>query len=539
LFIRHALTLRVRPAKVAMAGEHRLRLQAPPAVLGVVAATFIAGVVLRVWVLGSPLGDVDIDEATMDLQARAFLDGHPAVFFPTQGYGGTAETALVAAAFAVFGEGWLALKMVALGLHLAATVVTWRAACRLSSSTVGRLVPPMLLWVGSPFGIWESTKARGFYGVAIVLAAVVLLLVVRLHERPSRIDMAGLGLCLGLAVWTTPLLAAAVVPPVGWLAARRPGLWRRLPFLVGPALTGALPSIVWNVRNSWGSLESPGTFGSSWPERLGNRLERSASMTGFATPFDPDRRLLPTAVAVALLATLVALAAWSSRAAAPGFVPVCVLGYGVLQAFNGLAVAVGDDDRYLYPMLPLVALVFGLAADEGGRRLRHAPVIELGALGVAAFALSTWGLVGLRDVATKANPDHFVASPGLEEVVAELEARRVDVVTTDVVGHQIMFLSGGRVTASSFGVPRFDDVEVTAAEHGRCTYVLRRGHLDDLAPRQLSAHLEREGIAFDHEEIGTFALYVLSEPVDPADVPLTWFVSPVPSVPGATRQQAC
>ena len=182
-----------------MAGEQRLSPQPPPAVLGVVAATFVAGVVLRIWVLGSPLGDVDIDEATMGLQAQAFLDGHPAVFFPTQGYGGTAETALVAAAFAVFGEGWLALKRVALVLHLAAAVLTWRAACRLTSSTLGRLTPPMLLWVGSAYGIWESTKARGFYGVAIVLAAAVLLLVARLHEHPSRIDMAGLGLCLGLA----------------------------------------------------------------------------------------------------------------------------------------------------------------------------------------------------------------------------------------------------------------------------------------------------------------------------------------------------
>ena len=81
--------------------------------------------------------------------------------------------------------------------------------------------------------------------------------------------------------------------------------------------------------------------------------------------------------------------------------------------------------------------------------------------------------------------------------MAELDARGIDVVTTDVVGHQIMFLSGGRITASSFGVPRFDDVEVAAAEQGRCTYVLRRGHLDDLVPRQLSDHLQRDGIAYD------------------------------------------
>jgi hypothetical protein len=506
----------------------------------VVVVALVGGLALRCWVIASPLGAVDLDEATVGLQARSFRDGSTQAFFPNQGYGGTAETWIVALAFALFGDGVVTLKVVPTALHLAAAVVVWRVACRTTSSTIGQLSPPILMWVGSPYAVWWSTKERGFYGVAIVLAAVVLLLVVRLHRRDRRADAALLGLCLGVALWTTPLLAAAVAPPVVWLAVRRPGLWRRLPLLSATALVGALPSIVWNLRNDWASLEAPYGYGATWWGRVDDWGWRVGSLAGFATPFDPDRTLLPGSVVVIGAIGLLVASTWVSRRSVPGLVPACILGYGALQGFNGLAVAVGPDDRYVYPMLPALALTFGLAVPEARpRRTLLSSTMTLHLLVAGSFAVSTWGLVGLRDLAQVPEPDVFLASPGIEAVIDLLDQRHVEAVTTDLTGQQILFLTGGDVAASSFSVPRDDAIERQVARSGRCTYVLRRGHRDDLALEELVPYLERREIGLVREDVGVFSVLFLDTPVDPADVPLTWYAGPVPRLPDVTPRTTC
>ena len=196
----------------------------PVRVRGVLVVALLAGVLLRLWVLRSPLGVADLDEATVGLQARDFLEGHLEAFFPAQSYGGTAETALVAGSFGAFGSGWFALKVVPVALHLSGCLVLWRVARQVATTRAGQLVAPIVLWIGSAHGVWQSTKERGFYGAALLLAAVVLLLVVRLDGRPCRRDSVLLGLVLGLGIWTTPLLVAAMGPPVIWLLLRRRAL---------------------------------------------------------------------------------------------------------------------------------------------------------------------------------------------------------------------------------------------------------------------------------------------------------------------------
>src|SRR5690348_7743800 len=52
-------------------------------------------IALRVWVLRSPVGRADSDEAVVALMARAILHGHHPTFFWGQPYGGTLEPGLV------------------------------------------------------------------------------------------------------------------------------------------------------------------------------------------------------------------------------------------------------------------------------------------------------------------------------------------------------------------------------------------------------------------------------------------------------------
>ena len=96
----------------------------------VLLAGFIAGCVLRWWVLRSRLGYLDLDEATVGLQARWFSNT-PMVFFPGQAYGGTLETMLVWILHGIRADGPIAMKLVPSLLHLVAAVIVWRIALRL------------------------------------------------------------------------------------------------------------------------------------------------------------------------------------------------------------------------------------------------------------------------------------------------------------------------------------------------------------------------------------------------------------------------
>src|SRR5947209_6152791 len=88
----------------------------------------------------------------------------------------------------------------------------WACGCGCCVSRAAALVAPVFVWVGSAAGIWESTKERGFYGVAIVVAAAALLVALRLHDRAGRADVVAAGLLVGIGLWTTPLLVAAIIP---------------------------------------------------------------------------------------------------------------------------------------------------------------------------------------------------------------------------------------------------------------------------------------------------------------------------------------
>ena len=492
----------------------------------VAVAIVLVGFGLRWWVLRSTLGGVDVDEATVGLQAQHILEGHPATFFPTQQYGGTLETSTVALAFGFFGVGAGTLKVVPVVFHLVACIVVWRTARRLRVGPVAALVAPTVLWLGPAAGIWESTKERGFYGAAIVLAALVLHLVVREHQRHARSNLAALGLCVGLAVWTTPLLAAAVVPPVAWLIVGRRRTFGRDPLAVLAAATGVLigasPWLIWNVRHGWESMASPPSFGTTWLGRFEDWMHRLGTIVGTTTPWT-GRALLPSVVVLVVIFAGVAVAARSTLETAPGLLAVAVLGFGVLLACNGLAISVGPDPRYLYPMLPALALTASAAAA-------NLPSSRLGLVGLGAIAagcalLSAWGLVGLDRDAGRDGQELFLASPGLDRVIAALEARHIGTAITDTSGHQITFATRGRIQASTYGIARFAETE-RAARRNPTTYVLRNGYMggDD---ERLRKYLLVHRISYDHRSIGIYQIFYLDEPVLPEEIPLRTFAGAV------------
>lgn len=512
-----------RSARVAAAA--RARRWAPtlaePGVAGVLVGALLAGAYLRYEVMRGPLGYVDYDEATVALQAGTFL-AHPAVFFPNQSYGGTLEIFLTSLFFQVSSSA-LALKLVPIVLLGAAAIVTWRAATRLVPSGLGQLVVLVLMWTGPAFGIWESTKGRGFYGATILLAALAALLVARFTEAATIRRAAAFGFAAGVAVWTTPLLVLVYVPCAVWLAARCWRCWRALAWAVPAALVGASPLLLWNEANGWGTFSGPAQTSATSGELLVDGLGKVPTLVGLATPWDPDRALVPGAAVVTavVLILLIAITTMRTRRVAPGFVATVLGGYVALYGFVVPLGAMGEDLRYLYPAMPFIALAIGGVIPEARRRWGAAAL--LGTVTMAAAMTSWWGIQGLEAAAP--TDTAFLASPGIPEVADFLQERGITTATTDVAGTQLTFETDGAIRAASFGAPRFRDLQAVMFERRPTTYVLERDGSGNTA--LLEREVRRRGIGFEKRTFGVWNVYLLDRWLPPWEVGLGVFGGPL------------
>lgn len=478
---------------------------------------FAVGLWLRWKVMSGPLGYLDYDEASVGIQARSYFED-PAVFFPGQAYGGTLEVLLTATAFQVASNAFV-LKLVPILLHALAAFVAWRAALRLVPSRTGQLLVPVLLWVGPAFAVWESTKGRGFYGMAFLLAALALLLVLRVCEEPTAAGYALFGLAAGAAFWTTPLLVLVYVPCGVWLLVRCRFAIANSGWMVAGALIGASPSLLWNQRHGWDGLSGPTQSDASTVEILGNGLAKVPALIGLATPWDPDRVLVPGAPIVTgvVLVLLVAVATLRTEDEAPGLLATVLFGYLALYAFVVPLGAMGADLRYLYPVLPALALAIGVLVPRPRRR--HGTAAILAIVTLIGALVSWWGISGMEDV--RSTDSAFLSSPGLPEVTDFLEARGVDAAITDIAGTQITFESEGRIEAASFAAPRFRHLQSVMWRDEPSVYVLEtsRSRNDE----RLEAEAERRGIAFERRRFGAWTVYLLDEHLAPWDAQMTVF----------------
>jgi hypothetical protein len=485
--------------------------------LAVVLVGAVAGLALRWWIVGGPLGDADLDEATVGVQALQFGDGHVQAFFPNQPYGGTVEPGLVALAFRVFGASVVVLKAVPIALAALAAVLSWRVARRLGIGAVGRWCVPIVVWCGPAYAVLFSTKERGFYGVALVLAAAYPLLVLRLADQATWPNVLVFGACVGLGWWQTPLAMLVAVPCAVWLVWVRPDVWRVVPFALGAAAVAAAPWLVWNLNHHFDSLDGGASFGTTWWDRFFDWMLRMQVVTGLQTPWDAGRQLVGWRWAgLVAVVVVVVVASYRTAERAPGLLATMVAGYGLLYAVNGLAAGVGEDPRYTYLMVPALACCIGAVIPDPPRDWQRAGA----ALGVGALAVwsTAWGLAGTRDVAERPGANAFVASPGIEDVTRLLERRGVEYVLTDTSAMQIAFLSHRRVVGSSFGVPRILEYELAARAATPSTYVLDRGYPLNLDVMRL--YLVAHDIGFEEVAVGKYRIFFLDRRVLPGEIGL-------------------
>jgi 4-amino-4-deoxy-L-arabinose transferase-like glycosyltransferase len=364
------------------------------------AAFALAGVVLRWYVLQSPIGGLDADEATSSLVSRQIRHGTFTAFIEPLHHGGTALAYPRAVLLSLFGPSAVAMKLAEVAVYAVACLVVWRVGRRIFGEREGQLAAG-IMWVFPAAVVWESTKVMLYYTPAVLLAALAMLLCVRLYQEEQVRDIAWLGLVAGLSLWTHPIAMYVLVPSVGWLAFTRtrliPLAWRALP----GAIIGASPWIWHNLHSDFGSFEQPvGSAQSSFRERLeGFFVALLPRVTGLRNQYLGGWYFRPlTFLVYAAFFAIALLALWRWRGERR-LLLVVGLAYPILFAIPSNSVFV-DEPRYGLALVPVLALVAAWAVGGLLRAPAAIGVVVLILAGVSFASLhrtidQTRGAVGL------------------------------------------------------------------------------------------------------------------------------------------------
>lgn len=480
-----------------------LRRHTTPWTLLVLAAV-AAGLALRAAVLASPLGALESDEAIVGLMARRALDGDVSVFYWGALYGGTQEALLSAAVFAVTGSSVLVLKLVSLSIYALAGVLTWRVGRRTVGEPAAR-IGAALFWIWPPFLVWWSTKARGYFGSGLVLGLFALLLVLRLHARPTRRDAALLGFVLGLGIWATLQTFLLALPALAWLVWRRVDVVRLVPFAIPPAIVGAAPWLVWNARNGWNAV-LPQSIAGADTSYLGRLADLFGTVLptwlGLRTSYSLDWVTgRPVGVALLVLAVAGFVVITIRRPPRSELLAVTALAFPFLYAASSFTFFLLEP-RYLVFIAPVPALLVGSWIARSGL------VISAAAL-LAAAGLSVTGLVLIeRQGGYRALAEDARVPTNIAPLLALLEREHANRVLANYwIAYRISFESRERVVATSTGFVRDQrsDRLVRRTAHPARVYVVGAA-----AEARARPDLERRG--FRRLTAGGFVVYVFGRP---------------------------
>jgi hypothetical protein len=457
-----------------------------------VVAAIVAGIALRAWILASPLGTLDADEAVVGLMARHVLDGELSVFYWGALYGGSQDALLAAAVFAVVGSSVLALKLVSVAIFAVAALLVWRVGRRTVGEPAAR-IGAALFWLWPPFLVWWSTKERGYFGSGLVLGLIAVLIALRLRDRDSRPDAAVLGLAVGLGLWVTVQSWLLAVPAIAWLVWRRPDVLRLAWIAVPAAVVGAAPWLAWNLRHGWNAVIPESVAGAD-TSYLGRFSDLFAvvlpTWLGLRVPYSLDWTFGPV-VGIALLVLALAGFAYLLVRRPPGVEPLLALAvaFPFLYAASSFTFLI-TEPRYLVFLSPVPALLFGRALVQP----------RLAAAGLA-FALAV-SIVGLRalerqDLFTPEVHEGGVTAD-LGPLISRLEREGVEHVFANYwLAYRISFESSERVIATTTGHVRYEPHDRAVRSDPLAAYVFFAGAPDERPPENYRPIRE-----------GPFAIYV-------------------------------
>lgn len=202
---------------------------------------------------------LNADEAIVALMARHILGGARPLFFYGQAYMGSLDAALMAAGFAIFGPHVLIIRCLQAGLYAGSVAATVFLARRILGSNRAALAAGLLMALPVVNVTLYTTVSLGGYGEALLIGLGLLLLGLRIHDRPtSAWAYLAWGFLAGLGFWGFPLVLVFALPALGLFGQagfvrlpRRMWLLRMLG-LAGAACLGAAPWLVHATRGGMG-----------------------------------------------------------------------------------------------------------------------------------------------------------------------------------------------------------------------------------------------------------------------------------------------
>ncbi len=478
----------------------------------------VAGLMLRLGAWRSSLGHLDGDEAVWGLMAKHVLQGDFSTFYWGQSYGGTQEVFLTAPLVKLFGLNVAVIRTVPILLTAVAAVLVWRIGLRTVGPTaaVGAAV---LFWIAPAYVIWKSTRAHGFYGSALVLTCLMLLLVLRLDERPTHRDAALLGLVLGLGWWQSAQTVTVAVPAIAWLILRRPAVLRETATIISMAVLGAIPWIHSNLNRDWWSLDGPGAgrVQDLHAYRVHLRVFLDVHLPvllDLRAPFTLGWTLsfLPSLAIFAGFLFGFSWLAWTRRRESVSLLIFVVLVYPFVYALSE-AVWIVDEPRYVVLLTPSIALLLAWPLQTPARATAGCAV---------AAALSTVVLVNM------AHPDYQHRSDGAAQptrfgpLIRYLDAHHADRVLADYwIAYPLDFLTNEKIIAaqSEMGVLVEQNGRLIPTSSGsrhwayyrlasasRRTAIVYAANIENVHEPELRARLLRHH--YSRKQIGAFVVYL-------------------------------
>jgi 4-amino-4-deoxy-L-arabinose transferase-like glycosyltransferase len=327
---------------------------------------------------------------------------------------------LLAAGISLSWASELAARLPGLFASLISLALVVRLARTLWGS-YGSAIFALIVYALSPFSILFSSTA--FADPQLVMWVLAALCAV----AAGRWGWAGLFYGLALATKQNALFFAALVVGIGVIQnAGSEGVWRSLLWFLAAAAIPILLTIAWQM----GRTGATGYWSAAVAFNNPGRLARSNEVWGRALALLKWGRyfggtfLLTGVLGIILLVSV--LWEWiDARRGLPGAAAALLIA-GFLVAYLAVhwLVAFPILDRYLLPLVPLVALLIGRGIVEAARRLRRRFSAALPWLEVSAALLLgvlIWPALRASSEAYPVGGDHG-AFDGIDQIADELRA---------------------------------------------------------------------------------------------------------------------
>ena len=427
----------------------------------------LVGIGLRAWVMASPLGYLNSDEAHTSIQARELFRGHVWILVPGNPYGGNFEAWLDAPLAALFGLSATRNKVEAGVFWLVAALVLARSVRHLGRGPVAAAFG--VLWLPSAALVLVSTLNYPGYPFGLVATCGALALARPLLDNPpldnppaKRFPVVSwragaVGFLAGLAVWQHPLygwVCGATLAVLAWHQRRR--LARVIfPMAVG-GIAALTPMVVANLRHDLLSLRFRSAPTEAYPDRVSAwiiDLYPRAMGARWRGPGWVDGRFSQAVAALVLVLLVAVCLAVLRRSPLSGKVAAgtLLLAPFVLTLLGNTSYTL--DGRYAVMVLPAAALTLAHGVALLPRRWPTGLAVPFTVVAWAVLAVVVPFRDGIGTTLTEPEAD-------LDQLVAFLDARQITAARADYwVAYRLVVRSDERIAASPLAPVKFDRYE--------------------------------------------------------------------------------